>query len=498
MKSQERSEPADHNCRPTKLMATVLLITPPYHCGVVEAAGTWLPLNLVYVAGSLRAAGHEVEIYDAMTKFDTHEDIARRIEDRRPDVVATGGFTAVVNDCLQLLETAKAVDADIITVLGGVHPTFCYQDMLKDHGDVDYVVRGEGEETFPELLECLAAGDDPGKVKGIAFRDGGEIVATPPRPFIQDLDVLPRAWSLVDWPDYTYRPTPDSTLAVVGFARGCVSACSFCSQQLFWEQTWRSRSPENFVAELAALKADYGVDVAMIADESPATDEKRWRRVIDLLIEADLGMEILLETRVVDVIRDENILDLYKQAGIVHIYVGVESGSQETLEKFNKQIKVEQSKKAIELINAAGIISETSFVLGMPDDTSESMKHTAKLAQFYNPDLAFFLAIAPWPYADIYEELKPYIEDWDLSHYNLVEPVIKPRNMTREQVSHELFKAFRNFYMKKMTQLPQMSKFKRDYMISVGQLLSKHSYLAGQMKMPDKIHQQLQNLIGSE
>ncbi len=456
-----------------------------------------MPLNLVYVAGSLQAAGHEVEIYDAMTKFDTHEDIARRIEARRPDVVATGGFTAVVNDCLKVLETAKAVSGDIITVLGGVHPTFCYQEILEAHNGVDFIVRSEGEETFPELLECLAAGSDPAKVRGIAFRSDGTITATPARPFIQDLDVLPRAWNLVDWPDYTYRPTPDSTLAVVGFARGCVSACSFCSQQLFWEQSWRSRSPENFVAELAALKADHGVDVAMIADESPATDESRWHRVIDLLIKADLGMEILLETRVVDVLRDEHILDRYRQAGIVHIYVGVESGSPETLEKFNKNIEVEQSRRAIGLINDAGIISETSFVLGMPDDTVESMKHTAKLAQFYNPDLAFFLAIAPWPYADIYEELKPYIEVWDLSRYNLVEPVIKPTNMTRDQVSRELMKAFRNFYMKKMTQLPQMSKFKRDYMISVGQLLSEHSYLADQMKMPEKLHRQLQELVGS-
>ncbi len=478
-------------------MAKVLLITPPYHCGVVEAAGTWLPLNLVYIAGSLQAAGHEVELYDAMTKFHTHEQIASRIEDRRPDVVATGGFTAVVNDCLKVLETAKSIDANILTVIGGVHPNFCFDEILKTHPEVDYVVRGEGEVTFPELLECWESGGDPAKVRGIAFRDGDGVTATPSRPFIENLDRLPRAWNLVEWSDYTYRPTPDSTLAVVGFARGCVSGCTFCSQQLFWEQSWRSRSPENFVAELAALKADYGVNVAMIADESPATDAERWRRVVDLLIEADLGMEILLETRVVDVLRDEPILDLYREAGIVHIYVGVESGSAETLKKFNKQIEVEQSRRAIELINEAGIISETSFVLGMPEDTQESMRHTAKLAQHYNPDLAFFLAIAPWPYAEIYEDLKPYIEEWDLSKYNLVEPVVKPINMTREQVSKELFKAFRNFYMKKMTQLPQMSKFKRDYMISVGQLLSTHSYLADQMKMPEKIHRQLRDMVGS-
>lgn len=476
-------------------MAKVLLITPPYHCGVVEAAGTWLPLNMVYLAGSLRAAGHDVEIYDAMTKFDTHDDIRRRIEDRRPDVVATGGFTAVVNDCLKLLATAKAVDPQITTVLGGVHPTFCYEEILEHNEAVDYVVRHEGEQTFPELLACLAAGDNPEKVQGIAFRAAGGVVATDPRPFIHDLDALPTAWDLIEWKDYTYRPSAGSTLAVVSFARGCVSGCTFCSQQLFWEQSWRSRSPANFVAELRALRDDHGVNVVMIADESPATNQKKWREILDLLIEADLGIEILMETRVVDILRDEDIIDLYREAGILHIYVGVESGSQETLDQFNKNIRVDQSKKAIQLINDAGIISETSFVLGMPEDTQESMRRTAKLAELYNPDLAFFLAIAPWPYAEIYDKLEPHIEVRDYSKYNLVEPVVKPIHMTREQVSKELFRAFRNFYMKKMTQLPHMSKFKREYMISVGHLLSTHSYLADQMKMPEKIHSQIREMI---
>ncbi len=480
----------------------VLLITPPYHCGVVESAGTWMPLSLVYVAGSLRAGGYDVEIYDAMSKFDEWPAITERIKHSAPDVIATGAITATINDCVQICDIAKSLDPGIVTVIGGVHANFCYQEMLENNPSVDYAVRGEGELTMPELLDYHFGGGKLSEVKGIAYRVEKQVVATPERLFLESLSGLPMAWDLIEWKDYTYRPTPNSTLAVVSYARGCVQACSFCSQQLFWKQGWRARTPDDFVTELAYLKSEFGVDVVMIADEAPTTDETAWRKVLDLLIERDLGIEILLETRVTDIVRDEPILDRYREAGIDHIYLGVEAGTQATLDRFKKNIKVEESKKALDLINQANIITETSFVLGLPEDTPESIRETVKLAKYYNPDLAFFLAIAPWPYADIYEELKPFIESYDYSKYNLVEPVIKPTAMTTEQVSKELMNAFKKFYMGKMAQLPNMTKFKREYMISVAKLLATHSYLADQMKgfgkMPKKVHDMLADYIGEK
>jgi len=481
----------------------VLLITPPYHCGVVESAGTWMPLSFVYLGGAARAAGYDVEIYDAMSKFHAWPEITKHIEESKPDVIATGAITATINDCIRIFEIAKLLDPGVVTVVGGVHSNFQWREVIENNGAVDYVVRGEGELTFPELLDCHFAGGNLNDVQGIAYRLDKQAVATESRPFLASLSGLPMAWDLIEWQDYSYRPTPGSTLAVVSYARGCVQACSFCSQQLFWKQTWRSRRPDDFVDELELLRDAYGVNVAMIADEAPTTGEKDWHRLLDLLIERDLGVEILLETRVTDICRDEHIMDRYTAAGINHIYVGVESGSQDQLDRFNKNIKVAQSKKALDLINAANIISETSFVLGMPEDNRESIKETVKLAKYYNPDLAFFLAIAPWPYAKIYPELKPYIESYDYSLYNLVEPVIKPRAMTRDEVSKELFNAFKNFYMGKMAQLPKMTKFKRDYMIAVAKLLATHSYLADQMKglatgMPAKAHTMLADLMGEK
>jgi anaerobic magnesium-protoporphyrin IX monomethyl ester cyclase len=468
----------------------VLLITPPYHSGVVEAAGTWLNVGFVYIAGSLRAAGYEPDIYDAMSLRHDYADIEKRITDFKPHVVATTAFTAEVVEALKVLSLAKKINPEIITVIGNVHPTFCYEEMLRDnHGFLDYIIRGEGERTLPMLLDALGAGADVSKIKGTAFHENGRTVVTGFSDYIDNLDELPMAWDLIEWPIYKYKPMEHSVLAIVSSSRGCVQQCAFCSQQLFWNRRWRARSPEGFIAELELLRDRYGVNVVMLADETPTLSRRRWERILELKIERGLETKLLLETRVDDILRDEDIMWKYSKAGVDHIYVGVESVSQETLDIFNKNIKVEDSKKALDLINAHDIVSETSLVLGMPEDTTESIKRSVELARHYNPDLAFFLAIAPWPYADMYDKLKPYLQVFDYSRYNLVEPVLKPRDMTLDEVRDALGSASRDFYMHKLETLDSMSARKREFMIKVVRLIAEDSYLASDMKgaIPEEV-----------
>jgi anaerobic magnesium-protoporphyrin IX monomethyl ester cyclase len=461
----------------------VALITPPYHSGVVESAGTWLNVGFVYIAGALRTAGYEVDYYDAMSLWHKWPDIRSRIQEFRPDVVATTAFTASIVDAVKLCALAKEVDPATVTVLGNVHATFCYEEILKhNHDTVDFIVRGEGEMTLPALLDCLNAGDDPKKVPGLAFHRDNGLVVTPKAEYILNLDALSTAWDLVEWPIYSYRAKNNARLAIVSSSRGCQQKCSFCSQQLFWSQTWRARSPENFVAELEMLHGNYGVQVAMLSDEIPTFDRERWVRILDLMIERQVPVKLLMETRVDDILRDADIMDKYRRGGVEHIYVGVEAGNQATLDLFKKDTLVEQSKRAIDLINGADIISETSFVLGMPEDTPESIAETVELAKHYNPDMGFFLAIAPWPYAELYPELEKYVATNDYQKYNLVEPVLKPKNMTMEDVEKELGMASQKFFMHKFQRLHELSAWKQQFMLSVLDLLINHSYLAGQMK----------------
>ncbi len=463
----------------------VLLVTAPYHSGVVEAAGVWLPLAMVYVAGAAREAGAEVRIYDAMSLFTTHEDIAKVIEEWKPDVVGTTAITATEPDSRVICETAKRWNPAVRTIIGNVHATFCWEQILRDDPNVDFVVRGEGEVTMAELVRALAAGGsdaDLEKIDGLAWRKGGVPVTNAPRALLPDLDVLAPAWDLVDWPLYWYRPSPEGRLAIVSSARGCSQRCSFCSQQKFWARTWRGRDPHRFVAELEHLRDTYGVRVTMFSDETPTSSRDRWERVLDLLVERQTGVEIMLETRVDDILRDEDLLPKYRKAGISHVYVGVESVSQSTLDLYQKDIKVNESKKAIDLINQHGMVSETSFVLGTPEETAASIRKTVELAKWYAPDMGFFLALTPWPYADISPQLESRIATRDFRRYNLVEPVMKPDNMTMEEMQAELHRATGHFFYDKFKNLSKLSPEKRSFMVRVLKLLIENSYLGSEMR----------------
>lgn len=460
----------------------ISLITPPYHSGVVESAGTWLNLGFVYIAGALRQAGFEVDYYDAMSCWHDWPAIQQRIEDFRPHCVATTAFTASIVDALGVLRLAKEINPRVITVLGNVHATFCYEALLGGSDFLDYVIRGEGEAALPALLRCLQAGGSLAKVPSLVFRQDSGLRVNPQGPMLGDLDQATAAWDLLDWPMYSYYPKPQSTLAIVSSSRGCRQDCSFCSQKLFWQRTWRARSPEHFVAELEFLHQRHGVNVAMLADETPTLDRRRWLKILELLIERQPGVKLLMETRVDDILRDRDIMDKYRLAGIEHIYVGVEAGTQAMLDVFRKGTKVENSKTAIDLINQADIVSETSFVLGMPEETPASIQQTVDLALHYNPDMAFFLAIAPWPYADLYPALQPHVATNDYRRYNLVEPVVKPIAMSTEEVAAALGAAAQRFFMHKFHNLTALSAWKQEFMTEVFSILINNSYLAGQMR----------------
>jgi anaerobic magnesium-protoporphyrin IX monomethyl ester cyclase len=187
-----------------------------------------------------------------------------------------------------------------------------------------------------------------------------------------------------------------------------------------------------------------------------------------------------METRVEDIVRDREILPKYRKAGIIHVYVGAEATDQETLDMINKEISVTDSRLAIELIAEHGMISETSFVLGFPDETKESIDRTFDLAREFNPDFAHFLAITPWPYAQLYKEVESLIEVHDYRKYNLIEPIIKPTNMSLRDVDLAIIDCYRRFYMPKMIEVHKIKdKFRREYLLTSMKLIMKSSFLIG-------------------
>lgn len=464
------------------MMKRILFITAPYHTGGVQVAGKWPPLYMLYLAGAARDAGAEAEVYDAQSKRHSYPEIEGEIKRFRPDYVMTMDYmpitgtlsTATVPAALGILRVAKEVDPSIVTLIGGTHPTFMYEDLLKSEPSLDVVILGEGEISLKNIISA-GSKEEMEKVKGIAFRDGDQVVINMRERHISDLDTLTPAWDLIDWNDYVYHvDPPGGRLASILSSRGCDMGCSFCSQRLFWKEEWRGRTPENVVDEILFLREKHNINVFTFIDAYPTKDRKRWERILDLIIERELGAYFLIETRVDDIIRDRDILDKYRKAGVIHCYVGAESADKEILGFINKGISIGQVKEGLDLLRDAGIITEASFMVGFPQETWETVEKTIETAKWLNPDVAVFPIVTPWPYSKLYQEVKDRIRVFDYSKYNILTPIIEPYNMTLQEVDEAVGKCYQEFYKDKIKEVLTMKDdFKREYMLSAFRLMMK-------------------------
>jgi anaerobic magnesium-protoporphyrin IX monomethyl ester cyclase len=456
-------------------MSKILFVTAPYHCWGVQVVGTWPPLHLAYLAGAARETGHEARIFDAMNKGLGFDEIRAEIESYQPDYVmaldylpVTGAIsTATVPDGLKILNIAKEVNDSIVTLFGGPHPSFMYQEIFEDQANlVDYIICGEAEHTLKQLMAAVPEGNGK-SVKGIAYRHEGEIVANPRQPHIGNLDALNPAWDLLDWNDYNYLVEPFGRMASILTSRGCDMDCAFCSQRMFWREDWRCRKPENVIEEMTHLRDTYDIKFITLIDAYPTKIRERWELFLDLLIEKKLGLYLLIETRVEDIIRDQDILHKYREAGIIHVYLGAESADKDVLNSLNKGTSFAQNKEALDLLREAQIITEASFMIGFPHETWDSIQDTIDSAMYLNPDIAVFPVVTPMPFTPIHKDMKDRIRVHDYSKYNLVTPIVEPYDMSMEDITKALGQCYMQFYTNKMHEIVNLEEgFKRKYMLS--------------------------------
>jgi anaerobic magnesium-protoporphyrin IX monomethyl ester cyclase len=142
-----------------------------------------------------------------------------------------------------------------------------------------------------------------------------------------------------------------------------------------------------------------------------------------------------INTRVTDILRDEELLPLYRKAGLIHVSLGTEAAAQLKLDRFNKEIKLDQNKKAIQLLRKNGIVAEAQFIVGLENETPETLEETYKMAQDWKPDMANWNCYTPWPFSDLFQDLGDKVEVRDYAKYNFVTPIIQPDEMTRERCS---------------------------------------------------------------
>jgi anaerobic magnesium-protoporphyrin IX monomethyl ester cyclase len=431
----------------------IVLVHPNYHSGGAEIAGNWPPAWVAYLAGHLRSAGfQDIHFIDAMTHHISDDDLARRLAELKPDIVGTTAITPAIYVAEEVLKIAQRVVPQALRVLGGIHGTFMFKQVLSEAPWIDVIVRGEGEEIFQTLVKAVADGSyaaNRRRIRGVAFRDGEEIVATQAASTVKDLDAIDPDWSLLEWDKYIYIPL-GVKVAIPNMARGCPFTCSFCSQWKFWRD-YRVRDPKRVADEIERLVNDHGVGFFILADEEPTINKKKFVEFCEELIARDLPRRIQwgINTRVTDIMRDKDLLPFYRKAGLVHVSLGTEAAAQMKLDQFNKETTVAQNKEAIRLLREADIFTEAQFIVGLDNETPETLEETFQMAWDWQPDLANWAMYTPWPFTPLFQELRDKVEVFDFSKYNFVTPIMAPAAMTRGRLLEGVLNNYRRFYMRK-------------------------------------------------
>ena len=421
----------------------IALVTPPY----MEEMGhhpIFPPLGLAYIAAVLDENDFEVKIFDCPVCKISPQKLKVELDAFQPTIVGIGSMTSTVDSALESARAAKEVCPTSKVVMGGSHATFADVQILKDEKSVDIIVRGEGEETLLELAQQPTSMQKIGDIKGITFRKGNEIFQTPARPFIQNLDALPRpAYRFV--PIEKYWIAGRKLLSIIT-SRGCPFQCSFCVASKMFGSKFRARSPKNVLDELEWLRDEYGAEGIAFQDDTLTFDKKRTMEICDGMIERKINLPWGCGTRA-DIVTRE-ILQKMAKAKCNEIMFGVEAGCQKMRNLLKKGVTNEHCDNAIRWAKEAGMFVTVSVILGYPGETKETLQETLDFVRKAEPEDVWLCYATPYPGTALRELVKKngwkLTENWKL--YNTLNPTFEDPNLPVSEIAQIRKRFYNRFY----------------------------------------------------
>ena len=347
----------------------VVLINPARHFIANEhGLGYLIPLGLVCIGGPLIDAGFTVKLIDHDLYGWSFHRLIQEVSDFQADYILLGhsGSTAAHKTAIKTIKAIHEKLPHLRVVYGGVYPSYADRVVMTECEEIDAIVRGEGEDTIVGLLRTWGQTNDLRYVDGVTWRNGEEVIVNRSRTPIKNLDEYRPGWELVDWARYSMFGFKQA--AGLQFSRGCTLTCVYCGQWMFWKK-WRHRSPENVVQQLKILANQYDVKIVWFADENFAADRDVAKRILELIVEADLGLSLNLNMTAADVVRDADLIPLYKRAGVDYIVMGIETLKDDVVTNIRKNNPFETSKNAVRLLRENNIISLTNIIYGLEEES---------------------------------------------------------------------------------------------------------------------------------
>ncbi len=411
----------------------VAVIAPPYPLEEAPAP----PLGVTYVAAAFEAAGADVRIFDYIVSEYSAEKLKAQLDQFRPHVVGSTSVTLNFPGAAEIVRTAKLHRPSLVTVMGGPHVSFDAAATLARYPEIDLIVRGEGERTIGELMAREMNPAAWEAIRGLSFRRDGRIVATDDQPFIEDLDTLPLpARHLLPLSRYRALGYPISIIT----SRGCPYSCIFCLGRRMVGKRVRQRSAPLVVDEIEQILA-YGIDRINVADDLFVSHSGKVKEVCDEILRRSLRFTWSAFARVNTV--DRKTLSLMREAGCDSVSFGVESGNPDMLRRIGKGITREQVREAVSLCREAGIIAHTSFIAGLPGETTETLRETGEFAASLG-SLYGYHHLAPFPGTTVREEMEKYdleivTDDW--TRYDANSAIVRTSSLSTAEIER-FVKAF--------------------------------------------------------
>lgn len=408
------------------------------------------PLGLLYIASSLKKCGFNgVKVIDGQVLKDEDREIMDIVKTYRPDCIGISALTLTLFRAARMARAIKEIDSRIHITFGGPHVTVYPLETLS-FPYVDSVVPDEGEITYPELVMALDGGKLPYGVKGVYFKDKRKIVTNEKRELIKKLDFLPFPdKTQLDKNNYFFvsnKAEPSTTLIS---SRGCPYKCIFCCSP---HELYRQRSPYNVVDEMEECMKN-GIRIFNFMDDIFNLTKKKVVGISREIIRRNLKIEWTFVGRV-DVM-DREMLEIARESGLVRIFFGIESGSDEILKYLKKGFTAAEAQSAVSLCKDLGISVTGLFVLGTPYETQDQVKKTVRLACELDLDAAQFFPLLPGPGTELYRKaLEARGFDRDYFHEYAVNPDGPPplryweTTFTEKEILDYMRQAFRQFYMR--------------------------------------------------
>lgn len=425
-------------------MALSVLLTNPKSANAFESFGfIFPPLGLLYIAATAEQAGHRIAIEDFCVSGHTPDQVDFSLY----DVVGITSDTRRFPGALRIARRAKA--AGCIVVMGGPHPGFADEDILRQN-QADYVIRGEGEIPFPCLLNALEQRGDLSAVPGISYLQNGVVTRTAPSALIENLDSLPfPARHCVDMELYKRKGLKyggKRPVAVLSSSRGCPHQCSFCVTPQMYGNRWRARSAASVVAEMEHVYHTYGYRAFAFCDDNFTVSPKRVMEVCDLILEKKLDVWWWCLSTPATLLRNEDMVRMMASAGVKTVYLGVESANLSTLKDFNKSLKQDEPYQAVELLRKNGIEAFTSFILGGVHDDLSATLNTIRFARTLDAAVAQFTILTPYPGTAFFAEVEPLLRHRKWHLYDGVHLVFRHQHIPFVLMELLLLWAYARFY----------------------------------------------------